>query len=300
MGSVPGMKTPESLPGGQREWMHVARDGARLFVRALDAGKSARGLVVIVHGFGEYSGRYLHVMQCLAEAGFSTVAMDLRGHGRSEGKRGDVASYELLLEDLRGIWEESVVQGDRAGESPAFIYGHSLGGQIVLNFAAAFRPRAAGLVITSPWLALAFAPKPWRIALAWLAVRVWPSFLQGVDIRPERLSRDLPFLAAMPDLDLAHHRMSARMFQFFSLGARQAKMDARTLKYPILLVHGSDDLVTSVSATQEFFRELKSEDKTLVIIPDGRHEMHNDLCRHEVCGHITAWLSRHSQPQAGG
>lgn len=275
-----------------REWMHLAADGTGLFLRSMEATGARKGMVLLVHGFGEYSGRYLHVMRKLAAAGFSAVAMDLRGHGRSEGARGDIASYEVLLEDLREVWVKVTGAEGMGKKLPAFLYGHSLGGQIVLNFAEAYAPSAAGLVVTSPWLSLAFEPEWWRVALARLAVRVWPGFRQGVAVHPERLSRDLAFLAAMPDLHLAHHRMSARMYQLFMKGAEQAKKAARTLTCPVFLAHGSRDQVTSVEATQEFFRELKSEDKVFVLVPDGRHEMHNDLCREEVFDQITGWLSR--------
>ena len=71
---------------------------------------------------------------------------------------------------------------------------------------------------------------------------------------PARLSRDLDFLMAMPDLHLVHHRMSARMFGALSAGAASASRDAARLPYPMLLIHGSRDPVTSVAATEEFFR----------------------------------------------
>lgn len=220
----------------------------------------------------------------------------LRGHGRSDGKRGDIASYELLLRDLVGVWRE--VMGGAGEGLPVFIYGHSLGGQIVLNFAAAHRPGAAGLVVTSPWLRLAFAPERWKVALAWMAARVWPGFMQGTAVRPERLSRDFDFLRSMPDLELVHHRMSARMYRAFTTGAERARTEARSLTYPLLLVHGGLDGVTSAEATEEFFRELKSEDKTLAIIPDALHETHNDLCREEVFERMVAWLRRQVGSQA--
>jgi alpha-beta hydrolase superfamily lysophospholipase len=265
--------------------MHTARDGARLFVRASEPDGAAAGSILLTHGMGEHSGRYAHVVRRLNWAGFRVVAWDLRGHGRSDGRRGDVAHYGLLVDDLLEMWEIA-----RAGPAPVFLYGHSLGGQITLNFAVRHRPAAAGLVITSPWLRLAFVPSRRKLLLAWLAAYLWPSFTQDTAMTPARLSRDLAFLEAMPDLHLIHHRMSARMYRALAAGGLRAGRDAAQLPYPILLIHGKSDPVTSAAATKEFFEALRSEDKSLVIVPKALHETHNDICREAVLKQIAAWL----------
>ncbi len=266
--------------------MHEARDGTRLFLASSDpAHTAARGSVLLTHGMGEHSGRYTHVVRRLNAAGLRVLTWDLRGHGRSEGRRGDVRDYSLLIDDLLEVWSLA-----STGPHPLFLYGHSLGGQITLNFAVRHKPEAAGLVITSPWLRLAFAPPRWKVSLARLATRLWPSFTQNTDVVPTRLSRDLDFLMAMPDPHLVHHRMSARMFQALTAGAIRATLDAVELPYPFLLVHGERDPVTSLAATRQFFNALHSKDKSLIIVPEALHETHNDLGREEVLDQIAAWL----------
>ena len=268
------------------QWMHRAPDGTGLFVASTDPGPAAaRGSILLTHGMGEHSGRYRHVVQRLNAAGFRVVAWDLRGHGRSEGRRGDIRDYDLLVADLLEVWSLA-----RPGPGPIFLYGHSLGGQITLNFAVRHCPEAAGLIVTSPWLRLAFVPSRRKLLLAWIAAHLWPSFTQDTEMALTRLSRDLDFLKALPDLHLVHHRMSARMYQALLAGARRASCDASQLPYPMLLVHGSRDPVTSVSATEQFFHNLQSHDKSLVIVPEALHETHNDLCRDTVLSQIIAWL----------
>jgi alpha-beta hydrolase superfamily lysophospholipase len=269
-----------------REWTHVARDGARLMVRCTAPAQGAgRGTILLTHGMGEHSGRYHHVARHLAEAGLRVLTWDLRGHGRSEGRRGDIRRYGLLEEDLLELWSMATAE-----RGPVFLYGHSLGGQITLNFAIRHRPAAAGMIITSPWLRLAFVPPLWKTSLAWLAVRTWPSFTQDTDVMPWRLSRDLDFLKAMPDQHLIHNRMSARMYRALTEGAERAARDGVELPYPMLLIHGANDPVTSVEATKQFFHALQSRDKALVIVPEALHETHNDLCRETVLARITEWL----------
>jgi alpha-beta hydrolase superfamily lysophospholipase len=267
-----------------RHWTHPASDGAGLFVCSSEpAAGPTRGCVLITPGLGEHSGRYTHVMQRLSGAGYRVLAWDLRGHGRSDGRRGDVRDYSLLIDDLRQIWS-------LASPGPRFLYGHSLGGQITLNFAARHRPSAAGLVITSPWLRLSFAPSRAKLLAASVAARIWPTFSQNTNLVSAMLSRDLDFLKTLPDLHLVHHRVSARMYHALTAGARQAARDAGQLPYPILLLHGGSDPVTSPSATEELYRSLGSTDKSLIIIPHALHEIHNDLCRDSVLSHIVTWL----------
>ena len=274
-----------SPPLTSREWLHALPDGTQLFLRSSSpAPDSVRGGILLTHGMGEHSGRYTHVVERLNAAGFRVLTWDLRGHGRSQGRRGDIRNYDVLLEDLLAVWSIA-----RSEPGPVFLYGHSLGGQITLNFAVRHRPETAGLIVTSPWLRLAFTPPRWKLILASITARVWPSFSQDTEVVANRLSRDLEFLQAMPDLDLIHHRMSARMFRALTTGASRASLDAAQIHCPILILQGSNDPITSVEATREFFQSLQARDKSLVIVPDALHEPHNDLCRDAVLDQITAW-----------
>ncbi|HEX4084162.1 MAG TPA: alpha/beta hydrolase [Chthoniobacteraceae bacterium] len=273
------------MPGGRE---HSARDGVRLFIRCSGATAGPeRGTVLLTHGMGEHSSRYYHVIRRLNATGLRVVAWDLRGHGRSGGARGDIRDYAVLVDDLLEVWGLPEIQ---ASGEPVYLYGHSLGGQITLNFAVRHQPRAAGLIITSPWLRLAFRPPRWKVAIASLAAMLWPTLTQDTEVVPARLSRDQAFLRSMPDPQLVHHRMSARMYHALTAGAARAAREAVHLSYPMLLVHGSRDPVTSAAATEEFFHALESRDKSLIIVPESLHETHNDLCRESVLDQITAWL----------
>ncbi len=279
-----------------REWFHTARDGARLFVRSIDpVPGTVRGTVLITHGMGEHLGRYLHVVRRYNALGLRVIAWDLRGHGRSTGRRGDIAHYSVLTGDMLEIWE--IAQG---GPGPHYLHAHSMGGQIALNFAVEHGPAVAGMIVTSPWLRLAFVPSRLKLLLAAAAARVWPSLTQDTAMGPSRLSRDFDFLKSMPNPELVHHRMSARMYHALCEGGERACRDATRLTYPMLVVHGGCDPVTSAAATEEFFAALRSPDKELVIVPEALHETHNDLPRESVIQKMTEWLdARLPSPTAG-
>jgi alpha-beta hydrolase superfamily lysophospholipase len=256
-----------------------------LFTRSAEPAGRARATLILTHGLGEHSNRYGHVAAACVERGWEVVAWDLRGHGRSSGPRGDVADYGEFIEDLATVCTHYRVAG-----RPLFLFAHSLGGQITLRFLQEKAVDCRGAVIASPWLRLAFEPPWWKLALARLATRVWPGFVQPTGHRPERLSRDRLHMTSFPDPELVHHGISARMFFAVCDAGEQVLANAAALNTPLLLLHGDADPVTSHHATCEFFEHAGSADKTLRIFPDTRHETHNDLGRAEVIREVGDWI----------
>jgi acylglycerol lipase len=280
------MFSKDESPLPQQVMQPAPGGGTLAIYQFTPAGQPPRGTLLLTHGMGEHAGRYTHVAQRLTQLGLRVCTWDLRGHGRSTGQRGDVPAYDLLTDDLQAVWQ---IAAD-GGKGPLFLYAHSTGAQIALNFALKHRPPVAGMIITSPWFRLAFEPPWWKVALARATARLWPTFTQNTELVPARLSRDLEFLKSLPNPELNHHRMSARAYFALTEGGERAAREAIALPYPTLLIHGERDPVTSVQATRIFFDAMQSPDKKLVIIPDAVHETHNDLCRDEVLKQICIWL----------
>jgi alpha-beta hydrolase superfamily lysophospholipase len=178
----------------------------------------------------------------------------------------------------------------RREKVPLFLFAHSLGGQVALRLLERDATVCRGAVIASPWLRLAFTPPLWKVILARAAMRIWPGFVQVRDMRSDRLSRDSAHLASFPDLDLVHHRISARMYFWLRAGGERIFAEAQSVRTPLLLLQGDDDPVTSHPATCDFFQRLGSADKTLRICPGARHETHNELDRVQVLREIGDWI----------
>jgi len=265
-----------------------SRDGTRLFGRLFAPDGEPRATVVTVHGMGEQSSRYMHVGATLANSGFRVASFDLRGHGRSEGKHGALPHYGLYLDDVAAAVSEF-----HPGTEPLFLYAHSLGGQIAINYILRDKPLLAGAVIASPWLRLAFQPNPLKLFLAGVMRRVWPTFTQEADHDVSNLSRDSDFLKSMPELELNHRKVSAQMFFELTKGASRAMAGAAEFRIPLLLLHGTADRVTSFSASKEFFAQVPIADKTFKAVEEGYHETHNDLDRVETLAAVVTWLKSH-------
>jgi len=259
-----------------------ARDGEKLFCRRFGPAGDARSTIVLVHGLGEHSGRYGHVVQRFVERGLEVVTYDHRGHGLSGGRRGDSPSFEAFLEDLSQVVAFS--------ESTPFLYGHSFGGLVTVRFLQQRRAAVRGAIVASPLLRLVFEPPRWKLLLAAVARTLWPTLTQNSGVDPAVLSRDMAFIAEGKKQDLSHRRISARLFYEFNRHAELAMAEGEKITQPLLLLHGQMDRLTSWEATKALFPSAASEDKTLKLYPETFHEAHNDLNREEILRDVLHWI----------
>jgi alpha-beta hydrolase superfamily lysophospholipase len=259
-----------------------AGDGVSLFCRVWNPG-SGGGDIYLVHGLGEHSGRYVHVGQYFAEAGYRSIAFDLRGHGRSGGKPVFVNRYEEL-----GIDVQSVI-GHFGGVAP-FLFGHSMGGQLVLWFTQRYKMNLAGVIASAPWLDLAQPPPLWQILVAGMLNRCLPGFRFPTNLDRNNLSHDLAHLDTLEDLDLLHDSISVRFF-FEAMRAAEELVGNPVIDFPVLITQGGDDRVTSRGAAEAFFEKLRAPSKTLKVYPGLFHELHNETARCEVIDFMLAWMN---------
>jgi acylglycerol lipase len=265
----------------------VERGGVALHFRVAEVAGPVRAEVLLTHGLGEHAGRYAHVAAALAARGIRVMAYDLRGHGRSSGRRGDVEKYDDFLDDLRAVSAQAPWSG-----RPVFLFGHSLGGQITLRYLQRDRPAVAGAIVASPWLRLAFAPPRWKLALARVAMRVAPGLRFSTGMRVERLSRDAAHVQAMADPHLMSQRISARMYFAVAEAAAVALRGAGDIQVPLLLLHGDADPVTHWRTTETFSQVPGPAERTLRIYPGVLHEAHNDVGRDRVLQDVADWIVR--------
>lgn len=127
----------------------IAEDGLETYFQGWEPEKPPQAVVCLVHGLGEHSGRYVHVADHLTADGFAVLTMDIRGHGKSAGVRGHINSIDNFLDDIDHLLREA--ENRYAGEQ-RFLYGHSLGGFLVLLYTLKRQPVLAGVVSSSPGL----------------------------------------------------------------------------------------------------------------------------------------------------
>ncbi len=266
------LKTPDNLSLSGRIWRPEDKTD---------------GVVCLVHGLGEHSGRYGQLAAFLAKkTNFATLAFDLRGHGTSQGKLGHTPTYEALLIDIDHLITEAKT---RFKNLPCFLYGHSLGGNLVLNYALRCKPQLNGIIASSPWISLAYEPSKIKVTLAKTMNRLFPFITFSNGLNTHNLSQDPKVVYAYKKDPLVHNRISSRLFLTTYQSGLELLENAGKLSIPLLLMHGSSDKITSHKACKEFASHLTCE-HTLKIFEGFYHELHNEPDYKDVLSFLSDWL----------
>ncbi len=268
-----------SLVTGQFE----TEAGPRLFFRHWTPGSVPRATILIIHGMGEHSGRYVHVGEFFSRAGFSVLAFDLRGHGLSDGRPIFIERYDDYLTDL----QSAILHLGQP--EPLILFGHSLGAQLLLAYAKSGKNPPTGYIAASPWLSLTHPPSIWLERIARLLNAVLPTWRFPTRITREDTSRDQALLDSFPDLDKVRGFITARTY-FEIVRVGRELMALPLANASVLLTHGEADSVTSIAATRTYFEKLIAPSKSFITYPEARHELHNDLIRETVLNDYLMWI----------
>jgi acylglycerol lipase len=253
--------------------------------QAAVSAKQAGPTIVLVHGLGEHSGRYGELISHLIHRGHPVIATDLRGHGRSGGKRGHAPGYGALMDDIDLLLGAA---RERFPGTRFVLYGHSLGGALVINYVLRKHPDLFGVIATSPALRPAFAPPQWKLRAARALYRVWPSLTLKSELAVAAISRDQAVVRACRADKLVHDRISVRLGIDVLEAGEWALQQAAELTMPMLLMHGDSDHLTSLTASREFARRAPS--CTLRVWEGLYHELHHEPEKAAVFAAISTWL----------
>jgi alpha-beta hydrolase superfamily lysophospholipase len=256
--------------------------------RVWKPGSKPKAVVTLVHGLGEHCGRYTPYIENFVNEGIAFVGFDLMGHGLSEGDRGTITEYQNLIDDVDicVLKTKALFPG-----VPQFVYAHSMGGNIVVNYLIRFHPKISGAVITSPWLKLTKEP----LFLAKWISRILEWIIPDVTISNGLNIAHISHLAEEVEKyktdKLNHDRISFLLFNSIAQNGVWAIKNSHLLKTPVLLTHGLDDKITSPKASHKFAKENPNyvEWKEW---PAMYHELHNEAIRQELAKVVIQWMKK--------
>ncbi|QDU65192.1 alpha/beta hydrolase [Engelhardtia mirabilis] len=279
------MSDPHQSAADSAAEFEIFQGARRFHCRIRSPEGRPEGRVLLVHGLGEHSGRYGGLIERFTGRSLEVVSFDLEGHGLSAGRRGHTsfeATYDAI-EELDGI---AVA---RRGPCPTFVYGHSLGGAIALGFARDRRPELVGMIAASPGLEPATAVPEARLWFGRLAASVapWLTVSNGLDL--EGLSRDPAIVAAYRTDRLNHGRISVGLGLETLRRGKELLRGAAAIEVPLLLMHGSADVLTSAAASQSFATTAGCDFK---LWGGLFHELHHEPERDEVLTFVLEWIER--------
>jgi len=275
----------------QSEGYFVGNDGSQRYEQWWLPEGQIKGVVTIMHGLAEHSGRYQHVGESLASRGYLTGAFDLVGHGRSEGRKACLRSFDDYLDDLEIFLERARA---RAPKKPQFLLGHSLGGAIACLYAISRQPQLTGLILTGPALRISDEISPLLQRLSSVVAALLPT-LPTVILDSSHISRD-PQVVARYDSDPLVYRggTPARTGAELIRATKRIQQDMEALTLPVLIMHGTADKLADPQGSRDLYARAASTDKTLKLYQDYYHEVLNEPEKGQVIADLIAWLDAHS------
>lgn len=268
----------------------ILKDGMDIYSQGWEPESEPRGVVCLVHGLGEHSGRYEHVASHLNKAGYALMSADLRGHGKSAGIRGHIPSTKLYLDHIDRLLNEA---GNRYPGKPKFLYGHSLGGILVLFYALKRKPQLNGVIATSPGLRTALESQKLKISLSKTLGSLIPTACLPSGLDVEAISRDGAVVQKYRNDPLVHDQVSFGMAKCTLDVIPWVFEHAREFNLPLLIMHGTADEIAYSRGSEEFASQVLG-DSTLKLWEGLYHETHNEPEKDQVLDFLVAWLDQKS------
>ncbi len=271
--------------GDVESW--TAPDGARLALRRAEPAGPPRAVILLLHGFGDHSGRYAHVAAWAVARGYSLWALDQRGHGHSPGPRGHITRFAQFLADVAALRKRAAAELPL----PQVLLGHSFGGLVVLRYLETAPQGLAAAVVTSPFLALAMHAPAWKVAAARVLADLAPGLGMSTGLDTALLSTDADVGEAARADPLYHGRITPRAWREILAAQAAAVAEKDRIATPLLMLLADDDRILSSAASRAFAAALPTP-ADLIVYEGMYHEILNEPERDRVLADLGAWLDR--------
>jgi alpha-beta hydrolase superfamily lysophospholipase len=269
----------------------VRSRGPALHYYAVVPDGTLRANVALLHGYADYGKRYEHVADAWAERGIATYAIDLRGHGLSEGPRGHCDAFEEYLADAS---ELAHLAQERRGSAPAFFLGHSFGGLVGATAAIEHPSPWRGLILSAPFIGLALDVPLAKVVAGKIASRLVPALSLPMGMTGADMTHDAVRARAYDEDPLVFKRATARWFTEIAAAQERVLARAPALTMPLYIVMGGQDRVAKLSRARAFFDAAGSHDKTWDERPALFHEVLNEPEWRGIADRLADWIANHS------
>lgn len=271
----------------ERDGTVASGDGAKLFWRSWEIERP-KATFAVCHGLGEHAGRYARFAGAMAERGYSTFAVDLRGMGRSPGARGVVERWSDWVADF-GALVSMVGEHPAAGE--VIPLGHSFGGVVMLKAVLDGKVLAKRFALSNPGLRAKVKVPGWKLATGRMLSNVAPTLALSNDLDPSSISREPAVVEAYRTDPLVHDRVSTRLYTEWTAACDDVFRRAGEIRTPFWLIVGEADKLIDPDGSRELDRLAVNAPHTMKVYAGRYHEPFNDLGSEEVFDDLAAWAS---------
>jgi alpha-beta hydrolase superfamily lysophospholipase len=266
----------------------VNQDQQAIFFQTWKPENAPKGIIQIIHGLGEHSGRYQHVAQWFNKEQYLVQAFDLPGHGKSDGIRGHAKSFAAIHQ----ITNHFIAALDQAyPQLPILIYGHSLGGELALDYGFFYSQRIDGIISSSPGLIPGNPPSKVLITLSGILQAIAPKMQIDNNLPLDGLSRDTKVVEKYKADPLVHKYVSMKIgHEIISRGRWLIDHAAEYPDLPLLIQVGDKDMLVKPEGPIEFAENHRRVD--CKIWPELYHELHNEPEQEEIFHYMLKWINQ--------
>ncbi len=271
------------------EFERTAFDGKRLYFQLWQTEQDVKGVVCLEHGLGEHCNRYAAWNQKLNKAGYSVITFDLRGHGKSEGQRGHISSFNDYIEDTDLLLKEA---RSRFPGIPIFLYGHSMGAIIIWDYVLMKKPELSGVILSALDYRNALEEQKVKVLLSRVLGSIVPTMSMSSGLNPHDISRDQEVVSRYINDPLVHDKVSLGWAKSALVAVEWSLAHTGEWTLPVLLMHGENDKIGYVIGSQQFADKVNC-DCTLKVWSGLSHEIHNEPEKDMVFDFLQKWLDEH-------
>lgn len=262
-------------------------EGQDIYYQAWLPENQPRGVIQIVHGLNEHSGRYQHLGKFFSDHGFAVYGLDFPGHGKSVGIRSYVESMDVFTSTLQEfLLKVQMWQPDL----PIFLLGHSMGGLISSVYLLDHQDMVQGAVLSGSLVKVPEYVNDFTISLGRFLAKVFPKVrILGLDI--EQISRDPQVVQAYRSDPLVYTgKITARISDVLNQGIQLLAEQGARIKAPLLILHGGEDRLCDPSWSEYLADLVSSQDLKLKIYPGLFHEIYNEPEQDQIFDDVLTWL----------
>lgn len=270
-------KTKDSKKIYAKDWQVADEDGTATDIK---------GVICLIHGLGEHLHRYEHFAAYFNQKKYAVMSFDHYGHGKSEGIRGHLPSFQTHMTNVAELLSQAE---ERYPLLPKFLYGHSMGGNIALNYVLRNSPHIAGIATSGAWIILPKPPSAILVGLARMLKTITPSTQQSNDLDPNDVSSDKDEVQKYIDDPLVHGKITFKAATEMLDAAKFLETYEGPINIPALLMHGSEDKLTSPKGSRKLYQSLKG-DLAYKSWDGFYHEIHNEPEKQDVFDLTYKWM----------
>lgn len=248
-----------------------------------------KAVLLLVHGLGAHSQRWNFLADFFLQNNISSYAIELRGFGETEGLKGDVENFDIYYNDIRSL---CAIIGSENPDKKIFLIGESMGALISFLAAGGEPDQFSGIILLSPVFKSRLRMPSLTYCKIFFSLFYEPKKQFYVPFDSKMCTRDTAYQKIM-DSDSREHRLTtARFLVNIAISQIRAQYLKNRVRAPILFLLSGKDELADTRASQDFFQNLRMEDKDIILYPEMRHALSIELGRENVFGDILKWVER--------